>query len=240
MQLGNLSRTQLIAGGGVSALLIGGLLFWWLGGETPQVAGGSCKPVETVTVTQDDFTLGEAAAPVTLVEYASQTCGACANFNRDVLPKIEETYVKTGLVRFVFRDFQRNRVDLAASVLGRCLGREAFLPFTDLLFKNQETWMNREDQDAVAGLREMTRRAGMTDAEFEACLKREDEAKRLVAIRDTAAKDYCLEGTPTFLLNGKKLVLKGDLFESLDVQLRTELKALGVDVPASAPAAAVN
>lgn len=235
MDFSKFNRTYLIAGGLATFFVLGGLSYWLLSGETEQVAGGSCKPIETVAVTDDDFTMGDAKAPITLVEYASQTCGACASFNRDAFPKIEETYIKTGLVRFVFRDFQRNRVDLAASVLGRCLGRDAFTPFTDLLFANQDTWMHREDQDAVAGLKEMTRRAGMTNEEFDACMKNEDQAKRLVEARNKAEKDYCLEGTPTFLLNGKKINLKGSPLESLDKHLREEMKTLGLEAPAAAP-----
>jgi protein-disulfide isomerase len=240
MNFSNLNRPLVIAGGIGALFVSGGLSFWLVSGAADQVASGvdagSCKPIETVAVSDDDFTLGDAKAPITLVEYASQTCGACASFNRDVFPKIEETYIKTGLVRFVFRDFQRNRVDLAASVLGRCLGRDAFIPFTDLLFANQDTWMNREDQDAVAGLKEMTRRAGMTNEDFDSCLKKEDDAKRLIEIRDKAKNDYCLEGTPTFLLNGKKLDLKGGPPDGLDRHLSAELKALGVAVPPTAPA----
>jgi protein-disulfide isomerase len=240
MELDKFTRPQMIASGVGALAVVAGLSFWFLGGDPAQLvgdgSGGACKPIETVAVTDDDFTVGVAKAPITLVEYASQTCVHCAAFHREAWPTIEATYVKTGLVRFVFRDFQRNRVDLVASVLGRCMGRDAFVPFTDLLFDNQETWMNRADQDALAGLREMTRRAGMTNSEFDACLKKEDEAKRLIAIREKAVKDHCLEGTPTFLLNGKKLDLKGPLLEALDEQLRSELKARGVKAPTNAAA----
>ncbi|MEQ1866516.1 MAG: thioredoxin domain-containing protein [Micropepsaceae bacterium] len=241
MDLNTFTRPQLIAGSAGVLTVVAGLSFWFFSGGPAQLSGdgsgGTCNPIETAAVIDDDFTVGEANAPITLVEYASQTCVHCAAFHRDAWPTIEATYVKTGLVRFVFRDFQRNRVDLAASVLGRCMGRDAFMAFTGLLFENQETWMNRADQDALAGLREMTRRAGMTNSEFDACMKKEDEAKRLVAIREKAVKDYCLEGTPTFLLNGKKLDLKGPLLEALDEQLRSELKTRGVEAPTKAAAA---
>jgi protein-disulfide isomerase len=237
MDFNKLNRAALIAGGLAAFFVLGGLSYWLLSGETEQIAGGSCKPIETVTVSEDDFTIGDAKAPITLVEYASQTCSVCAAFQRDALPTIKATYIETGLVRLVFRDFQRNRVDLAASVLGRCMGREAFMPFTDLLLENQDVWMHRADQDVVAGLREMTRRAGMTNEDFDACMKNEDQAKRLVETRDKAVKDYCVEGTPTFLLNGKKINLKGSPLEAMDKRLRDEMKALGLEAPAAAAVA---
>ena len=71
--------------------------------------------------------------------------------------------------------------------------------------------------------------AAVTDDDFTV-----GEAKRLVAVREKAVKDHCLEGTPTFLLNGKKLDLNGPLLEALDGQLRSELKALGVKAPTNA------
>lgn len=244
---------HLIAGGVAAVALLGGLGYWLMsesGSPTDQIAqdiqSGECKALETVTVSADDWTFGDASAPITLVEYASQTCSHCAEFSRDVWPKLKANYVTPGHVRFVFREFQRNRIDLAASVLGRCLGREAFIPFTEMLFENQMAWMAREDQDIVAGLREMSRRAGMSNEEFEACMKKEDEAKRLSDQRDKAMKDYCIDATPTLIMNGKKMAAEATTYEGLDAALRAELTKLGktpppatgasTEPPAAAPA----
>jgi len=236
---------HLIAGGVAAVVVLGGLGYWLMsssGGSSAveqiaqDIQSGECKAVETVTVSADDWTFGDAKAPITLVEYASQTCSHCADFSRDVWPKVKANYVDKGHVRFVFREFQRNRIDLAASVLGRCLGREAFMPFTEMLFENQMTWMAREDQDIIAGLREMSRRAGMSNEEFEACMKKEEEAKRLSDLRDKAMKDYCLDSTPTLIMNGKKLPLEASSYEGLDKMLREELTKLGKTPPAAAGA----
>jgi len=235
----------LVAGGAGVLALAAGLGFWFMSGgggsNTEQIgqeiASGACKPIETVNVTSEDFTFGEADAPITLVEYASQTCSHCADFAREVVPKLQENYVKTGKVRFVFREFQRNRIDLAASVLGRCLGRDAFIPFTEMLFANQNTWMLREDQNIVEGLREMSRRAGMSNEDFEACMKKEDEAKRLSDLRDKSMKDYCIDATPTLLMNGRKLQADASTYDGLEKVLNAELKKLGKEAPAAAATA---
>ncbi len=47
--------------------------------------------------------LGSARAPVTLVEYADLQCPYCAQWSRDALPTLVESYVRTGKVRIVFR-----------------------------------------------------------------------------------------------------------------------------------------
>ena len=241
------SDKRLLAGGGVViALLLGGGTYLALTGiEAPvdaDVVDASCVPKETVTVSAEDYVIGDRKAPVTLVEYLSQTCSHCAEFRRIDIPKIEENFVKAGLVRIVFREMHRNNVDVAASVLGRCLGRDAFLPFTDMLLEQQQTWMMREDQDVVAGLKEMARRAGMSSEDFDTCLKKQDLATQLAKASNKAAKDYCITGTPTLLLNGKKIEGVGTAYDKLDEAIRAELKKAGIAAPAakaasSAPAA---
>src|SRR5437588_12843738 len=52
-----------------------------------------------------DLVLGNAEAPITVVEYASMTCGHCANFHTKVFPTLKEKYVETGKVRFIMREF---------------------------------------------------------------------------------------------------------------------------------------
>ncbi len=227
---------RILIGGAVGVLaVVGGLSYWLMGGgeptDTAEVIDESCVPITNVTVSDEDYIIGDKNAPVTLVEYLSQTCSHCAEFRRDEIPKIEEAYVKTGKLRIVFREMHRNNIDVAASVLGRCLGRDAFLPFTDMLLEQQSVWMMRDDQDVIAGLKEMARRAGMSSGDFDACLKKQDLATALAKASSKAAKDYCITGTPTLLLNGKKIDGIGTSHEKLDASIREELKKAGVAVP---------
>lgn len=244
-----ISDKRVLVGGGLAVLLlIGGGIWYFTQGPAGKdgesvaqapVDPATCVPKTNVTVTNDDFIIGDKNAPVTLVEYLSQTCSACAQFRANEVPKIHEAFVKTGKVRIIFRELHRNNVDVWASVLGRCFGREGFLPFTDMLLENQPAWMMREDSDVVAGLREMARRAGMSSADFETCLKKEDVAKQLAEASQGAARDYCITGTPTLLLNGRKLEGRETAYESLDTAIRAELKKAGVEMPAvAAPAEA--
>lgn len=236
-----ISDKRVLVGGGLAAVLVIGGGIWYLtqgpaakNDETASVKPvdpDTCVPKTTVAVTEDDFIIGDKNAPVTLVEYLSQTCSACAQFRASEVPKIEETFVKTGKLRIVFRELHRNNVDVAASVLGRCLGRDGFLPFTDMLLENQPAWMMREDNDVVAGLREMARRAGMSSEDFETCLQKQDEATKLAKASQAAANDYCMTGTPTLLLNGRKLEGREIAYENLDAAIRAELKKAGVEAP---------
>jgi hypothetical protein len=121
-------------------------------------------------------------------------------------------------------------VALAASVAGRCLAREAYLPYVEMMYGELETWATQQDQRSA--IKEMARRAGMSGDEFEKCLSTEDDAKKIVAAQTEANKKYCIGSTPSFLLDGKGIP-NGD-YSDFDEKLRAALKAKGVEVPAAA------
>lgn len=228
-----IDRTYLIAGGVGLLLILAGLGYWVWGRDSgSQTASGDCVPKETFEVAASDYALGKADAPVTIIEYASMTCIHCANFSREVYPLLKENYIDKGHVRYVFREFPLDPVALTVSVVGRCLPRDAYLPFVDLMYHDLETWVQQEDRRA--SIKEMARRAGMTGDAFEKCLLTEDDAKKIVAAQTQANKDYCINSTPTFLMNGKKLSTGGIPWNELDEKLRAEMKAKGVELPAAA------
>lgn len=64
-----------------------------------------------------DKVLGDPAAKVTLIEYASPTCPHCAAWSNDVLPALKEKYVTPGKVKLIIRPFARNTLDAAIFML---------------------------------------------------------------------------------------------------------------------------
>lgn len=232
----------LIAGAVGLLAILGGLAFWiWGGGSagtepTQTAANGECVAKETFEVAATDYVLGKADAPLTIIEYASMTCIHCARFSRDVYPTLKAEYIDKGYVRYVFREFPLDEVALTASVVGRCLARDQYLSYVELMYHDLETWAQPADNDLRGSIKEMARRAGMSGDDFEKCLSTEEDAKKVVAIRTKANADYCISGTPYFLLDGKKLASGEIPWSELDEKLRAALKAKGVDVPAKAPA----
>jgi protein-disulfide isomerase len=239
----NLDRNTMIAGGVAAAVLLGGAGYWAFGtgtgasnGEEITQVTADCKPIETYEVTDADYTLGKADAPLTFIEYASMTCPHCAQFSTVVLPKFKEQYVDKGYARYVFREYPIDRVALTASVVGRCLPKDAYIPYVELMYSELMTWVRSEDPRNA--LKEMARRAGMSGDEFEKCLATDADAKRVLAVQQKAMKDYCVGGTPTFLLNGKVIGSGEILWETLDSKLREAAKEKGVTIPAAATDAA--
>jgi len=144
--------------------------------------------------------IGQADAPVVMIEYASATCPHCAEFHVDVLPEIKKTYIDTGKVRLIFREFPLDDRAMAVFMLARCLPEDKYFPTVDALFRQQKEWTGSNPK---APLMKIMQQSGMTDAEFDACLKRRDLAQAIFDTRKTANEQFGVKGTPTFFINGK-------------------------------------
>ena len=80
-------------------------------------------------VTEIENYLGNKDSKIIVVEYASMTCGHCADFHNNVFPKIKEKYIETGKIKFVFKDFPLDKQALYASILARCAPKKNTLIF---------------------------------------------------------------------------------------------------------------
>ncbi len=149
-----------------------------------------------------EMALGQDDAPVTIIEYASATCPHCANFHEGPFKKIKSEFIDTGKVRFIFREFPFDDLALAAFMLARCAPKEKYFPMLDVLFEQQGTWTRNNPKGELFKIAKL---AGFTEESFEACLKNEEIAKGILAIREKAGTSYGIDSTPTFFINGEKL-----------------------------------
>ena len=160
---------------------------------------------DTVTGALAEMSLGSADAPLTIIEYASVTCPHCATFHEAVFPEIKEKYIDTGKVRFVFREFPTAPAELSVvgSMLARCAadkgGDDAFFLVLGSLFKTQQKWIYGDTRDE---LMKIGAQAGLDEAAFDACVRRQ-ELIDLINTNVAGAKDrYDVNSTPSFVLNG--------------------------------------
>lgn len=155
-----------------------------------------------------DMILGDKAAPVTIVEYASVTCPHCAAFHEEIFPAIKAKYIDTGKVNMVFREFPTapEFKSYLGSMLARCAGEkggsEAYFLVIGALYDNQRTWVTG---DTEAELKKIGAQAGIDSAGFEACMKRQDILDAMNKRIETAHNQYSVSATPTFFLEGEKL-----------------------------------
>jgi len=149
-----------------------------------------------------DKTQGSADAPVKVVEYASMTCGHCANFHIRTYPHLKSEYIDTGKVFYVFREYPLDPVASAASMLARCGPEEKYFDVIDLMFAEQRTWAFT--QNPYDSLLKFARQIGFTQESFEACLTNQELLDGLEASRERASTQYGVTGTPTIFFNGVK------------------------------------
>ncbi len=138
---------------------------------------------------------------VAVVEYGSLTCPHCAVFSKETLPELKKAYVDTGKVRFIFREYSRNTLDVAGFVLARCLGDDKAFAADELLFASQDKWafVDKPLEPLIAAMRP----TGMTKDQATQCLNNQKLADGVVAIAKRANDEIKLTGTPTFVIDGK-------------------------------------
>jgi protein-disulfide isomerase len=155
-------------------------------------------------VTADDRILGKADAPVTIIEYASLTCPHCAAFEKEILPKIKTEWIDTGKAKLVFRDFPLDGSALKAAIVARCAPPERFYGFIGVLFAQQGSW--GISPDPIPGITRIAKLGGMSEDQVQACLKDDALQNKILAGRLAGEQQYLVESTPTFFINGKKVV----------------------------------
>ncbi len=171
-----------------------------LGAATLLPATAMAEPV------MGDMVLGDASAPVTVIEYASFTCPHCAAFHADTWPQFKAEYVDTGKVRFILREVYFDREGLWASMAARCGGADAFYPMADQFMKKQRLWAKAARDNNRDEIRKIGRLNGLSTAQLDACFSDQDYARSLVeAYQRNAAADG-VQSTPTFIINGAKHV----------------------------------
>jgi protein-disulfide isomerase len=177
---------------------------------TPVAALAQAKPAEAkdaVSVVElmaepatKDLWIGKPDAPVTIVEYASLTCGHCAHFHEGTWPTLKSKYIDSGKVRFVLRDFPLDPLAAAGSMLARCAGDDKRQAVVELLFANQAKWLVDKPLDPM---RDLLKQAGFTQESFDACLKNQTLYDAVIKTREAASEKFGINSTPTFFIDGK-------------------------------------
>ena len=150
-----------------------------------------------------DAWLGDGAAKVAIVEYASLTCSHCAHFHATTYPELKKRYVETGQVRFTLREFPLDPLATAGFMLARADKSARYYPITDLLFETQASWaFVPKPLDA---LRQAMRQAGFSQEKFDATLRDQGLYDAVNAVKNRGSDAFKVDSTPTFFVNGQRV-----------------------------------
>ena len=194
----------IVAGGVVAVAAIAGAVYFGTrapaSGPPPVAAASAPSKAGLETVQPGDHVLGDAKAPITVIEYASLTCSHCAHFHTQVLPEIKKKWIETGKVKLVYRDFPLDQIAAKAAQIAECAGNDKYFGVLDIIFRGQPQWATAADP--LAELAKPLRIAGMGENEIKACLANE-------AMSNAVIKDYQggeamgVNSTPTLFINGQ-------------------------------------
>jgi len=153
--------------------------------------------------------MGSPDAPITIVEYSDFQCPFCLRHFEQTLPQLQQ-YIDAGQIRYVFKDFPIHSIHPQAQKAhesARCAreldGDDAFWTMHDLLFANQEQWANNSDHVEV--YKSLAGEMGLDQEAFDECLASGRYADA-VNVQVAEGIDLAVQGTPTFFINGQRLV----------------------------------
>jgi protein-disulfide isomerase len=149
-----------------------------------------------------DMNLGNPNAKVKVVEYASLSCPHCAQFHADVFPAFKAKYIDTGRVYFTLREFLTDPPAVAAAgfLMARCAGPAKYFDVVGDVFRSQERWESTPVRTVFV---EIANKHGLTEAQFETCLRDAPAQQALNERMRKAVEVDKINSTPSFLINGK-------------------------------------
>ena len=202
---------------GISLVLAIVVVFMWFSGSgnspgaanvpvptQQQQAPQQQQPQEAARVNvdlDDDPVLGKKDAPITIVEFGDYQCPFCGRAFQQTFPQIKKDYIDTGKAKYVFRDFPLSFHPNAqpAAEASECAHEQGkFWEFHDTLFTNQES-LGKDFYLKLAG------DLKLDVAKFTQCI---DSNKYKQEVEDdfNAGSQYGVSGTPSFFINGVRLV----------------------------------
>ncbi len=149
------------------------------------------------------YVKGSDSATVEITEYADYQCPFCQTFATLQMPTIEERLIKTGRLRWRYRDFplQQHSYSRLAAHSAACADEQGkFWPQHERIYEGQSEWA--ASRDAADIFRRYAREVGLDLAKYDACMSSGKYAGRIQASYEEGARAG-VSSTPTLLVGGR-------------------------------------
>ena len=146
---------------------------------------------------------GNIDAKISIIVYESLTCGHCADFHKEVYPKLKKDFIDSGLAKIEFRSFPLDLAAFNASKLAHCKndGKTDLLHF---LYENQKKWVRGKTiEDINKHLKNLILK-NENGLDIESCLTNKNIEDHVLNDRISGVKKFNIEATPTLIINDKK------------------------------------
>jgi protein-disulfide isomerase len=173
------------------------------GGGSPANVGGAAQvDAELTGIPQQGQVLGEANAPVTVVEFGDPQCPVCAAFAEQIAPELISTEVKGGSVKYEFQPYliigrdsePAMKAALAAGEQGR------FWNYLQLFYRNQGAENSGYVTDAF--LTSIADAAGVQDLDKWNQSRDSSKWESVLSNGTNQAESLGFNGTPSILVTG--------------------------------------
>ena len=168
----------------------------------PRNSGLPAGPTRPMSLDELGYTLGEADAPVRIIEFSDFGCGYCRQFHQEIWPTLEQEYVETGKVQWKYvpmiLGIFPNAMDAAQA--GECAAEQGqFRPMQDRLFAEQSAWKGSDQAEEV--LVTMATELGLDVPRWTGCIRNGIRDDRIAA-GTQLSQQAGVRGTPTFFVVG--------------------------------------
>ncbi len=146
---------------------------------------------------------GNHDAKIKLVIYESLTCGHCADFHKNVYPKLKENFIDKGHIKIEYRSFPLDMAALNASKIAHCKndGKADILHF---LFENQKQWAQGDKIEDINSKIKNILDSSKFKLDIDRCINNKKVEDYILEDRIEAVKKFKLNATPTLIINDKK------------------------------------
>jgi protein-disulfide isomerase len=139
-------------------------------------------------------TLGDAKAPLVLIEFMDFQCGDCARFVKEVQPSLQDKYVQPGQMRLVMKYLPTRAPEAATAA--QCAARQGkFWDYYKLLFDKQSEWQPGNKDQLLAYAKSL----GLDETKLQQCLSDETVQQTIDADQELA-QQLGIQAPPYFLL----------------------------------------
>lgn len=163
--------------------------------------------LSAIKITGSDIYIGREDAKLTIIDYSSFTCPHCADFFKNIFPKMEKEYIKTGLVRFVHRSIATDVLAFNATKISKCgnISSEDRYKLIKLIYLTQSNWIIKDEIKSSEKLKKISLTSGISMQNLDLCLKDEKFSQMIIDERDFISKNIGIVATPTLIVGKKKI-----------------------------------
>ena len=190
-----------------AAAVVGAAILGYAATQSGGAAPITIDPTVSREGTVEGYVIGNASAPVEIIEYADFECPACAQFAVLTEHDVRQRLVQTGLARFRFLDFPLNihANSVPAHLAAACAAEQGkFWEMHDRLFTGQTKWNTEATRNPKRVFEGYAREIGLDETAWNDCY---DARRPLPKISASAAQgiEQGIRQTPTFIIGDQMI-----------------------------------